>query len=127
MPSDKRVLRGLCDLALSDESKLQSASTWLLKRFSERGVTFNNEQTRILLDVLLRESYWEATLHVLQMLDNIMIPAEEVPRLWARLVEMSADVNKLIRAWSFHGIAAIGRTASELPCGGYALAQARRG
>ena len=107
LPSDKRILRGLCDLALHDESKLQSASTWLLKRFSERGVTFNNEQTRMLLDVLLRKSYWEAKLHVLQMLDNLTIPAEEVPPLWTRLREMSADVNKLIRAWSYHGIAAL--------------------
>ena len=55
LPCEPCILSDLCDLTLSGESKLQSASTWLLKRFSERGVTFNNEQTRMLLDVLAAE------------------------------------------------------------------------
>ena len=107
LPCEPCILSDLCDLTLSGESKLQSASTWLLKRASERGVTFNDEQSRMLLEVLLRKSHWEAKLHILQMLDKLTIPAKAVQPLWTRLREMSVDVNKLIRAWSYHGIAAL--------------------
>ena len=104
LPSDAEILNGLSKLALSEESRLQSASTWLLKRFAEGGARLDDAQSRALLGVLLRESGWEAKLHVLQMLGDVTIPAENAPRLWAKLSIQTDDSNKLIRAWSYHGL-----------------------
>ncbi len=97
----------LCELARSDEGKMQSASTWLLKRLLEKGNRLSGEQTTALLNVLRRDGHWEAKLHVLQMLGDLAIGADASPELWAKLSEQTKDKNKLIRAWSYHGLAVI--------------------
>ena len=104
---EPQVLVSLCNLALNDDSKLQSATTWLLKRFSEQGVRYKGEQSAALLDVLYRESHWEAQLHVLQMLDNLAVTAAGAPDLWKTLEEMTANSNRLLRTWSYHGLAVL--------------------
>ena len=107
LSSDPQVLTALCDLALSDDSKLRSAATWLLKRFSEQGVRYKGEQSAVLLGVLYRESHWEAQVHVLQMLDNLVVTAAGAPALWKTLEEMTANSNRLLRTWSYHGLAVL--------------------
>ena len=101
------VLDALCELALGDESKLQSASTWLLKRFLEQGARLNGKQTTALLNVLRGDGHWEAKLHILQMLGGLTIAADASHELWATLAARTKDNNKLIRAWSYHGLAVI--------------------
>ena len=104
---EPHVLASLCDLALSDDRKLQSAATWLLKRFSEQGERYKDEQSAALLGVLYRESHWEAQVHVLQMLDYLVVTAASAPALWKTLEEMTANSNRLLRTWSYHGLAVL--------------------
>ncbi len=101
------VLDSLCELALSEDLKLQSASTWLLKRYVEDGHKLNDEQSSGLLEVLVREGHWEAKLHILQMLDALTITATNAPILWSVLRGQTSAGNKLICAWSYHGLVVI--------------------
>ena len=104
LPADKAVLDGLSKLALDDDLKLQGAATWLLKRYAEAGFTLDESQGARLLRVLKRDSHWEAKLHVLQMLDRLSVPQREAAPLWNKLAAQTEDPNRLIRAWSYHGI-----------------------
>ena len=121
LTDDPQTLNALCQLALSDERKLQSASTWLLKRFTEGGARLDDAQSRALLDVLLRESHWEAKLHVLQMLSNLRIVVENASTVWAKLSEQTDDRNKLIRAWSYHGLAVLAERHAQYRADALAL------
>ena len=107
LPVDQALLDGLSELALDDDLKLQSAATWLLKRFAEAGVTLNDSQGARLLQVLKRDSHWEAKLHVLQMLDRLSVPQEERGTAMEQAVAQTEESNRLIRAWSYHGIAVV--------------------
>lgn len=121
LPSDPETLHRLSQLALSGEHRLQSASTWLLKRFAENGARLDAAQSRALLGVLLRQSGWEAQLHVLQMLGTVTIPAENAPKLWAKLSEQTSNSNKLIRAWSYHGLTVIAEQHAQYRADALAL------
>ena len=107
VPSDPPVLSELCNLALSDERNMQSASTWLLKRFTEGGVRLSETQSEALLGLLMRESHWEAKLHVLQMMAALTLSAAAVPALWSTLIDMTSQANNLVRAWSYNGLAVL--------------------
>ena len=101
------VLQSLCDLACSEESRIQSAASWLLRRYSQAGATLSPKQTEQLLRVLTRDSHWEARLHVLQMMGDLALPQACIEKLWSTLAEQTNDDNKFIRAWSCHGLAVI--------------------
>ncbi len=101
------VLQGLCDLVCSDEARIQSASTWLLRRYVSAGAILSQMQSERALTVLTRDCHWEARLHVLQMMGDLTLPSSRVEQLWSALIEQTTDVNKFIRAWSYHGLAVI--------------------
>ena len=103
-PVTPQLLIQLCELTQSEERKMQSASTWLLRRYHQAGAQLSPQQTAQLLQVLLQGSYWEARLHVLQMLDELCIPAELVEPLWTALIGQTCDQNKFIRAWAINGL-----------------------
>ena len=101
------VLQGLCDLVCSEEARIQSAASWLLRRYVSAGANLSPEQTMQALSVLLQASHWEARLHVLQMMGDLTVPARRAEQLWPALIEQGKDANKFIRAWSYHGLAVI--------------------
>ena len=101
------VLQSLCDFTCSEESRIQSAASWLLRRYSQAGATLSSKQTEQLLRVLTRDSHWEARLHVLQMMGDLALPQARPDKLWRALVEQTNDDNKFIRAWSCYGLAVI--------------------
>ena len=104
-PASPQLLTQLCELTQSEERRMQSASTWLLRRYHQARAELSPQQTAQLLQVLLRDAYWEARLHVLQLLGDLCIPPEFVAALWAALIKQIKDRNKLIRAWSYNGLA----------------------
>lgn len=101
------VLQTLCDFAGSDEARIQSASSWLLRRYAGAGATLSSGQTDQVLNILRADCHWEARLHVLQMMGDLTFPANRVERLWPAVIEQTTDVNKFIRAWSYYGLAVI--------------------
>ncbi len=101
------VLQALCDLVGSDEARIQSASSWLLRRYLGAGATLSQMQTEQALTVLTARYHWEARLHVLQMMGNLTLTSSRVEQLWLALIEQTKDTNKFIRAWSYYGLAVI--------------------
>ncbi|MDE2952639.1 MAG: hypothetical protein OXT68_17960 [Chloroflexota bacterium] len=101
------VLQALCDFVGSEDARVQSAASWLLRRYAGAGAILSQMQTEQALAVLTIASHWEARLHVLQMMGDLILPSKRVEQLWLALIEQSKDVNKFIRAWSYHGLAVI--------------------
>lgn len=101
------ILQNLCDLAGSDDAHVQSASTWLLRRYVDAGAILSQMQTEQALSVLTAPRHWQARLHVLQMVEQLTLPSRRVEQLWTSLSEQRKDDNKFIRAWSYHGLAVI--------------------
>ena len=97
----------LCRLAVSDEAKLQIASTWLLKRLAERGHKLDAGQSAAVLMVLESGGHWQARLHALQMLESLSVGDDEAEALWTLLVIQLQTDKKFIRAWAYHGLAAL--------------------
>ena len=101
------VLQSLCDFTCSEESRIQSAASWLLRRYSQAGATLSPKQTERLLSVLTRDCHWEARLHVLQMMGDLALSQARPDKLWRALAEQTKDNNKFIRAWSCYGLTVI--------------------
>lgn len=107
------LMQQLCDLAGADDRKAQSAATWLIKRMTEKRAMLTETQTETLLDLFSSESKWESRLHILQMLDRMIIPAERAPSLWAALLSQTKDTNKFVRAWSYFGLAVLAEAHAD--------------
>lgn len=104
---DQALIRNLCGIAGHDDAKMRVAATWLLKRFQENGVPFSRDQTADLLALLHDETDWEAKLHLLQMMPDLALPEDGKDTLLRILKDEGylGDSNKLIRAWSYNGLA----------------------
>jgi hypothetical protein len=104
---DQALIRDLCEIARHDDAKMRVAATWLLKRFQTNGVPFSRDQTADVLALLHDETDWEAKLHLLQMMPDFVLPADEKDTLLRVLKDKGylGNSNKLIRAWSYNGLA----------------------
>jgi len=104
---DARLVDTLCALAGDGDANIQSAATWLLKRFQEDGVSFSPDQVSALLELLTRFTSWDAKLHLLQMLPRFNIPEDGSGQLLQVLKGDGylAAPNNFVRAWSYNGLA----------------------
>lgn len=98
-------VRQLLAIAASDEVKLQTAATWVLKRLQENGGSYTAAQTKKLLDLLGQAAHWEVKLHLLQMLPQLTIPASHKDTLFYNLSRLLEHDNKFVRAWAYNGLA----------------------
>ena len=101
------VLQALCDFVCSEDARVQSAASWLLRRYAGDGAALSQRQTEQALSVLTAGGHWEARLHVLQMMGDLTVPAKRIEQLWPALIEQTKDANKFIRAWSYYGLAVV--------------------
>ena len=104
---DAATIRKLYTLAGRDEPQFQVGATWILKRLLEQGAPFSRSQSRRCIDLLMGTSHWEARLHLLQMLAELDIAEAQCPGLRLALVRGLEDKNKLVRAWSYNGLAVL--------------------
>lgn len=107
LPATPQLLRDLCGLLDALDAKTQIASSWLLRRYLEAGAALPAEETEMALSLLLRESAWQAKLHMLQALERLTLSSDLAADLWLALQIGTEDDNKFIRAWSYHGLAVI--------------------
>ena len=105
--ADAFLVAELCDLAASNDSKLQAAATWLLKRFGVTGAELSTSQTETLLGLLIQETGWLPRIHVLQMMATLTVPSSLAAPLMRALAEQATGANTFIRAWSVHGAAVL--------------------
>ncbi|MEM7343011.1 MAG: hypothetical protein AAF485_02100 [Chloroflexota bacterium] len=88
LSNDNAVIQELCQLTKQGEIKIQTATTWLLKRFQEKGTTFSREQTETMLELMNEVPHWEARLHLLQMLPGFTIPLSQTDQLFISLTQV---------------------------------------
>ena len=100
--------------AQHEDTKIQSAATWLIKHLNEESVKFSQPQTTALINLLGNLSHWEAKLHILQILSNLNIPANQYDVLHKDLRQTIQSENKLLRAWAYNGLAILADQNSEL-------------
>ena len=105
--ADASLIAELCDFAASDDPDLQTAATWLLKRFGVTGAQLSSSQSETLLRLLIEESGWLPRIHVLQMMDTLVLPATLAAPLMNALAAQARGDNTFIRAWSVHGAVAL--------------------
>ena len=99
----KSVINELISLTADPDYKTQSGSTWLLKNWAETGLEFTSAQLKALLATLPDITFWEAKLHICQMLQNIRIP-KECDRILVWFLDRNLqDENKYLRAWTYSG------------------------
>lgn len=107
------IIQELCEIAQRDEAKFQAAATWLLKRFQEGRASFSSTHVVDILNLFNHVTYWEARLHLLQMLPEFTIPATQKELLHRVLLDGLNDTNKFVRAWSYQGLASLAEQYDE--------------
>lgn len=108
------LIQELCTLARQGDAKLQTATTWLLKRFQETGVVFASEQVQTCLALLHHVTDWEARLHLLQMLPGFAIPLTHKNALYHHLKTLLTDNKKFVRAWAYNGLVELAEQYPDL-------------
>lgn len=119
LPPEPAVIELLCSLSRESSSRLQTAATWILKRFHDDGFAYSTAQAGRLADLLQDCSHWEARLHLLQILPSWRLSKARGKRLIPLLTSLLDDSNKFIRAWSYHAVACLADrdpTGRELAC-----------
>ncbi len=110
----KGIVNELIAFAQSNDIKIQSAATWLLKNLNEQRNLFSEAQTVDLIDLLSNLNHWDAKLHVLQILPSLTIPSQHFDPLQRNLKKNTQSENKLLRAWSFNGLEVLAYQHSSL-------------
>ncbi len=110
----KENVSELIALAASDRESIQSAATWVLKNVNELNYQFSKTQTNSLVRLLDKLTRWDAKLHVLQILPDLSLPAQEYDKLHIHLKSFVTAENKFIRAWAYNGLAVLGDQQSSL-------------
>ena len=104
---DKKFLTTLLSSLASPQAEL--AASWLLKRFLEEGGSLKDKQVKKLLKTAIEFKHWPSTLHFLQSLPMIEIPAEVGDKLSTYLKHKLQEKNKFIRAWAYGGLHVLGQ------------------
>ncbi len=99
----KPVLNEIISLAMDPDLRIQTASTWLLKNWAEKGVRLTQAQLEALFASLPEIAHWEARLHLCQILPHVRIPKECDKILVWFLEGCLQDENKYLRAWAYNG------------------------
>ena len=115
---DKQFVRDL--IASLDSPRTEQAASWLLKRYLEEDGEMAGKQVGQLLKRAQQLTHWQTTLHLLQMLPMLTIPAGAAAGLHVFLKDCLQEKNKFIRAWAYGGLHILGQQHEQY----YADAQA---
>lgn len=107
------LVQELIRITKDENVNLQTAATWMLKRYQEQGRVFSDRETERILDTYSLVPGWEAKLHLLQIFDGFTIPASRAETTFRNLVHSVNDENKFVRAWSYSGLAKVAEEHGE--------------
>ncbi|WP_338291750.1 hypothetical protein [Planctobacterium marinum] len=86
------------------QPKTEKAASWLLKHYLEEGFILDELLVRKTLLTLLQTQLWDTRLHLLQCLGMLNIETELAHQLFQKLKLLTADKNKMVRAWAYNGL-----------------------
>lgn len=87
-----------------DVEALQKGSTWLLKRYLEKGRTLSKTQTHKFISSLDLLRHWESVLHALQCLQYLKISNQDLNVVETFLRSKLEHKNKFVRAWTYSSL-----------------------
>src|SRR5262245_25292961 len=85
------VIGELLAMAGRDDERLQTAATWVLRNFQQRGVEFTEDHSVELLVLLGRVTAGDAKLNLLHTLPGLAVPAKRTGPLISVLRECLAN------------------------------------
>ncbi len=94
----------LLKLAESDEAALQVGATWVIKHLAERGDPPSGRWAGRTIELIERVDAPDATLHLLQTLPYIEIPADREKPLRHTLEALTRSRRAFVRAWAYNGL-----------------------
>ena len=93
----------------TEPTAAQPAATWLLKRHLESGATLSAEEALELYESVAHfRTSWPVTLHLLQSIPFVPVPASCAAELVDVLVACCAQPEKMVRAWAYNGLYLVG-------------------
>ncbi|WP_298912595.1 hypothetical protein [uncultured Roseobacter sp.] len=93
---------------------LQGGATWLIKHHCEQtDLVFSPAEQCRFYETFEQLASWDAQLHALQTMHHVPIPKASGPALKTFLFTGIAQQNKLVRAWSYYGLALLARRFPE--------------
>ena len=92
--------------------RLQSGSTWMIKRALERGEAVPDLSDEI-LQLLPAMDEWQARLHLLQSIRFLRISSRAKEDLRSELLRLVRDGNNFVRAWAYDGLHRLGSQHPE--------------
>ena len=113
--SDEHAVELLLAACESEEPKLETAASWVLKRLQEQGRTLSSPQSNRLLKLLPTLQAWEAKLHVLQMLPQVRVTKRLASTVFQAAVDfLDSEDNKFLRAWSYNALVVLADAHPQL-------------
>lgn len=115
LAGDEHAVGLLLAAAESDEPKLQTAATWVLRQLHDTGRQLTALESNELLNLLGMVESWEARLHLLQMIPALSIPRRKAkPLLESLAISLDTEKNKFVRAWTYNALVAIADQHDQL-------------
>ncbi|MDA7925825.1 hypothetical protein N9B46_03170 [Mariniblastus sp.] len=100
-------------LSCSEDTRIQTATTWVLKYLHEQNISFSQKQTNELIQLACKNHHWEAKLHILQILPKLKISSQECDYLRNCFRDQKNSENKLVRTWTYNGLAVLANQHSQ--------------
>lgn len=91
----------------------QICVTWLLKAYVENGQVISARHSSVIIEQLNTLSDWEAKLHILQCMPDLIIQESNKSTVEQFLRSTLKDKNKFLRAWSYNGFFVLARQFPE--------------
>jgi hypothetical protein len=107
------LINQLVLLVADDDPRIQVRATWLLKRLAEEKIAFSDNQLVAIFDSVSTLAYWEARLHVCQLLGHVKIPKGCERKVAGFLERSVTENNKFLRAWAYSGFCELARQRPE--------------
>lgn len=98
------ALPQLLDLAARDQPALQTGATWVIKHLAEGGTAPTGDQAARVVGLLALPLAPDATLHLLQTLPHMEIPAGHAGSLRRTLLGLIESRRVFVRAWAYTGL-----------------------
>lgn len=97
----------------TQEPGLQTATTWLIKHHYDNNHVIPSALIDPLLFMAKELVYWEAKLHVLQLLPMLELRPEHIPYLEDFVRRCLTDKKTFVRAWAYQGMYEIAQFRSD--------------
>ncbi len=111
---DFTAFERLFELADSQDTRLQIAATWALRKLLELGAEMTAEQSAAFIETAAAQSAWEAQLHIVQSVQFIRNEDLNTRRLAETITPWHAAKRPFLRAWTLDALCHLAQRDTSL-------------